>query len=166
LKKGKEMAERLANEIMNKDVITISRDKTIKELAQLLTENDISGVPVVDQENVLQGIVSETDIVNFIKKDQTFFPMLVYPVYNYAYVDPELYTRGYEKNKQALSETKVEEIMHTWVRKAKRDTPESEIANIMNENKVNRVPIIDEENKVIGIITRSDIVRSMIDRNN
>jgi len=156
------MTERLAHEIMEDDVITITKDKSIKELAQLLTDNDISGVPVVDGQNILQGIVSETDIVDFMKKDQVFFPILVYPIYNYAYVNPELYTEGYEKNKEALSNTKVEDIMHTWVRKAKKDTPESEIANIMIENGVNRVPIVDGDNKVIGIIARSDLVRSML----
>jgi CBS domain-containing protein len=162
LRKEIEMAERLANEIMNKNVVTITQEKSIKELAQLLTDNDISGVPVVDKKNILQGIVSETDIVDFVKKDQVFFPMLIYPVYNYAYVNPELYTKGYEKNKEALSKTKVEEIMHTWVKKAKKDTPESEIANLMIENAVNRVPIVDENNKVIGIIARRDLVESMI----
>jgi len=160
------MAERLARQIMNRDVITITRDKSISDLAQLLTDNNISGVPVVDEDNVLQGIVSEADIVNFVKSDQIFFPMLVYPVYNYAYVNPELYTRDYEKNREALSKTKVEEIMHTWVKKAKSDTPESEIANIMIENNVNRVPIIDDDNRVIGIIARRDLVKSMIREGN
>ena len=52
--------------------------------------------------------------------------------------------------------------MHTWVKKAKKETTESEIAAIMGENKVNRVPIVDDDNKVIGIITRSDLIKSMI----
>jgi len=76
--------------------------------------------------------------------------------------DPDIYLKGYEKNKEALSNTKVEEIMHTWVKKAKKDTLESEIAAIMGDNKVNRVPIVDVENKVIGIIARSDLIKSMI----
>lgn len=156
------MAERLAHEIMNKDVITITKGKSIKDLAQLLADNKISGVPVVDEHNVLQGIVSETDIVSFMKNNPIFFPMLIYPIYNYSYVNPDLYTEGYEKNKAVLSNTKVEEIMHTWVRKASEITPENEIANIMIENKVNRVPIVDDDNKVIGIVTRRELIESMI----
>lgn len=120
----------------------------------------------MDKENILQGIVSETDIVNFVKKDISFLSMLVYPVYNYGYLDPELYAKGYEKNKEALSNTKVEEIMHTRFRKAKKETLESEIATIMGENKVNRVPIVDDKNKVIGIITRSDLIKSMTQKDN
>lgn len=156
------MAERTAEEIMKREVITITRDKSILELAELFMKNKISGIPVVDKENILQGIVSESDIINFVKKDYTFLPILVYPIYSYSYFDPDLYAKSYEKNKEALSNTKVEEIMHTWVKKAKKETTENEIAAIIGENKVNRVPIVDDDNKVIGIITRSDLIKSMM----
>ncbi|MHB1347743.1 MAG: CBS domain-containing protein, partial [Candidatus Humimicrobiaceae bacterium] len=159
-------AEKTAGEIMNKEVITIAKDKSLLELAELFIKNKISGVPVVDNENILQGMVSESDIVDFLKKDEMFLATLVFPVYNYIYLEPELYAEGYEKNKEALSKTKVEEIMHTWVRKAKRETFESEIAAIMSNSKVNRVPIVDDENKVIGIIARNDLVKSMVKRDN
>jgi CBS domain-containing protein len=156
------MIDKTAGEIMNKKVITITKDKTIMELAKLFIENNISGVPVVDKDNILQGIVSVTDIVNFLKKDNAFLNMLIYPVYNYGYLNPDLYAKGYEKNKEALSKAKVEEIMHTWVKKAKMESLESEIAAIISENKVNRVPIVDDDNKVVGIIARSDLIKSMI----
>src|SRR3972149_10347774 len=86
-RRDKKMAERTAEEIMNKEVITITRDRSILELAELFIKNNISGVPVVDKENTLQGIVSETDIVNFVKKDNT---SLLYPVYSYAFIPPDL----------------------------------------------------------------------------
>ena len=158
------MTEKLAEEIMNKKVITITGNKSILYLAELLIKNNISGVPVVGEKNTLKGIVSETDIVNFVKKDKTFFPMMTFPIYSYVSLDPDIFIQSFEKNKEALSKTKVEEIMHTWVRKAKKGTPEKEIATIMSENKVNRVPIVDDDNKVIGIIARSDLVKSMIER--
>lgn len=158
------MTEKIAEEIMKKKVITITGDKSILDLAELLIKNNISGVPVVGEKNTLKGIVSETDIVDFVKEGETFFPMMTFPIYSYASVNPDIFIQSFEKNKEAFSKTKVEEIMHTWVRKAKKDTPEKEIATIMSENKVNRVPIVDDDNKVIGIIARSDLVKSMIER--
>jgi CBS domain-containing protein len=157
------MAEKLVEDIMNRNVITITKEKSILDLARLLIKNKISGVPVVDSDNTLRGIVSEADIVNFVKKDEMFFPMLVFPIYNYTYVNPDIYMEGIEKNKKALSEIKVEEIMHTWVKKVKKDDKENRVASIMTNNNVNRVPVVDDENKVIGIITRSDLVRSMVE---
>ena len=73
----KKMAERTAEEIMNKEVITITRDRSILELAELFIKNKISGVPVVDKGNTLQGIVSESDVVNFIRKNNTFLPIFI-----------------------------------------------------------------------------------------
>ena len=107
------MALRTAGEIMNNNVITINGERSILELAELFIKNKISGVPVVDNENILQGIVSETDIVNFIKKDNIS--------YTYSYMPIDLYAKAYEENKEALSNTKVEKIMHTWVKKAKKE---------------------------------------------
>lgn len=156
------MAERKAEEIMNKKVITITKDKSIMELSELFLKNEISGVPVVDKENKLEAIVSESDIISFIRDHRVFLPMWVSSIYDYAYLEPDLYAKGYEENKEALANTKVEKIMHSWVKKAKKETLESEIANIMDENRINRVPIVDNKNKVIGIITRSDLIRSMI----
>ena len=158
------MAEKMAKEIMNKKVITITEDKNLLELAELLIKNKISGVPVVDKKNILKGIVSETDLLDFIKKDETFFPIMMFPNYYLAYVNPDLYLESYEKNKDTLSKTTVETIMKTWVKKAKEDTLESEVADIMIRNKVNRIPIVDDDNKVTGIITRSDLVESMVVR--
>jgi CBS domain-containing protein len=157
------MAEKLAEDIMNQKVITITKEKSILDLAKLLIKNKISGVPVVDSDNRLRGIVSENDIVNFVKKDEMFFPMLVFPIYNYTYVNPDIYRKGIERNKKALSKIKVEEIMHTWVKKAKRNDTENRVASIMTDNNVNRVPVVDDENKVIGIIARSDLVKSMVE---
>lgn len=161
-RKGQQMNEKTAEDIMNKRVITITKEKSVLDLAELLIKNNISGVPVVDEDNILLGIVSEADIINFLKKDEFLFPMLVFPVYNFSYIDPNLYVKGLEKNKTALSRIKVGSIMHTWIKKAKRDASESEIADIMSRNNVNRVPIVDDDNRVIGIITRSDLIKSMV----
>lgn len=160
------MAERTAQELMNKKAITITKDKSILELAELFIKNKISGVPVVDKDNTLMAIVSESDIVNFLRQHNAFFPIWVSSLYDYAYLEPYLYAKDYDKNKEVLSDTKVEKIMHTWVKKAKKETLESEIAAIMDVNRVNRVPIVDDENKVIGIITRSDLIKSMIKGDN
>ncbi|MBN1298189.1 MAG: CBS domain-containing protein [Actinobacteria bacterium] len=54
--------------------------------------------------------------------------------------------------------------MHIRVKKAKKENLESDIAAIMGDNRINRVPRVDDFNKVIGIITRSDLIKSMIKR--
>jgi CBS domain-containing protein len=48
------------------------------------------------------------------------------------------------------------------VRTVRKDTPVSEVAKIMVRDRVNRVPVVDEDNKLVGIIARADIIKSMV----
>jgi CBS domain-containing protein len=50
------------------------------------------------------------------------------------------------------------------VKTAREDTPINEIADIMLDSRVNRLPVMDKNNKLVGIITRADIIKSMITR--
>jgi len=153
------MTELLAKNIMISDVVTVTAEISIGELSQILLKNKVSGVPVVDEEGKLIGIVSEADIIQENIKVQ--FPF---------YFDPLMvsgYVVDFEKYSQDIKDylnTKVETIMNYRVKTANPSTPASEIADIMVSNRVNRVPIIDENKKVVGIITRADIIKSMIEK--
>ena len=153
------MTELLAKNIMISDVVTVTAETSVGELSQVLLKNKVSGVPVVDKEGKLIGIVSEADIIQENIKVQ--FPF---------YFDPLMvsgYVVDFEKYSQDIKDylnTKVETIMNHRVKTASPSTPASKIADIMVSNKVNRIPIIDENKKVVGIITRADIIKSMIEK--
>ncbi|MCE5328813.1 CBS domain-containing protein [bacterium] len=151
------MADLQANDIMITNVVTVQSDITIGELSNILLKNKVSGVPVVDKEDKLIGIVTEADIIkdNIKIKFPFYFDPLMVSVYM---VDFE----KYNENVKDYLNTKVEEIMNQRVKTANPQTPVNEIADIMVNSKVNRVPIIDENKKVVGIVTRADIVKSMI----
>ncbi|MCL4384906.1 MAG: CBS domain-containing protein [Actinobacteria bacterium] len=151
------MADLRAKDLMTKNVITIKPDITIRELSDVLLKNNISGVPVVDDEGKLIGIVTEADIIKENIKVQ--FPFYFDPLMVSGYVvDFEKYNADI---KDYLN-TPVEEIMSRRVKTATPQTPLNEVADIMVYNKVNRVPIVDENKKVVGIITRADIIKTMI----
>jgi len=151
------MTELLAKNIMTSDVVTVAPETSIGELSKILLKNKVSGFPVVDKEGKLIGIVSEADIIKGNIKVQ--FPFYFDPLMVSGYVgDFEKYS---EDIKEYLN-TKVESIMNHHVKTANPSTSASEIADIMVSNKVNRIPIVDENKKVVGIITRADIIKSMI----
>lgn len=153
------MTELLASNIMISDVVTVTAETSIGELSQVLLKNKVSGVPVVDKEGKLIGIVTEANIIQENIKVQ--FPF---------YFDPLMisgYVVDFEKYSQDIKDylnTKVETIMNHRVKTANPSTPASEIADIMVSDKVNRIPIIDENKKVVGIITRADIIKAMIEK--
>lgn len=154
------MADLTAKEIMNKKVITIQKDASIKELSELLVNNKISGVPVLDENGSLAGIVSEGDII--VQNSDLHFPRY------FKLLDAIIYLESLNKFKRSLQKhlaTKVEDIMTVKVKTAGEDTPINEIADIMLDSRVNRLPVMDKNNKLVGIITRADIVKSIVIRN-
>jgi CBS domain-containing protein len=154
------MADLTAKEIMTKKVITIKKNASIQELSELLVDNKISGVPVLDENEALAGIVSEGDII--VKNSDLHFPRY------FKLLDAIIYLESLNKFKESLQKhlaTRVEDIMTTKVKTVSEDTPINKIADMMLDSRVNRLPVIDKNNKLIGIITRADIVKSIVIRN-
>jgi CBS domain-containing protein len=152
------MFKQSARDIMTKKVITAARDTSIGELSRTLIQNNISGVPVVDSGGILIGMVTDGDIIT--EDLEPIFPIYFDPlIISYAYMD------NFEKFEKSMKEylaTPIEEIMVKRVKTVKQDTPVSEIARIMVKDRINRIPVVDDSNKVIGIIARADILKSMI----
>jgi len=151
------MAELLARDIMNKPVITINKDASIDELSSLLLKGKISGVPVLDQEGNMVGIVTEGDII--VQDTDLHFPRY------FKLLDSIIYLESLSKFKENLRKhlaTRVEDIMTREVKTVNETTPINEIANLMTQRNINRVPVVDDNKKLVGIITRADIIKSMI----
>jgi CBS domain-containing protein len=151
------MAGLLAKNIMTKKVITIKKDASVKELSELLVKNKISGVPVVDEKGSLIGMATEGDLI--IQDADLHFPRY------FKLLDSIIYLESLNKFKRNLKKylgTKVEDVMTSKVKTVNTGTPVSEVANIMIRNNINRVPVLDKKGVLAGIITRADIVKSMI----
>ena len=154
------MAELLAKDIMTKEVVTINQDDSIEKLSDLLIDNKISGVPVVDGEGKIVGIATEGDII--IRDTDLHFPRY------FKLLDSIIYLESLTKFKDSLRKhlaTKVSEIMTSDIVSCTPETSVEEIAGMMVEKKINRIPVLSDDKKIEGIITRADIVKSMIIKN-
>ena len=153
------MEELTAKDIMTKKVITINKDVSIEKLSELLLENKISGVPVIDEKEKVVGIVTEADII--VQDTELHFPRY------FKLLDGIIYLESLNKFRDNLKKhlaIKVEDIMTKKVRTIGVDTPISEIAEIMLDERINRLPVMDDNNNLVGIVTRADIVKSMISK--
>ncbi|MHB8279797.1 MAG: CBS domain-containing protein [Candidatus Humimicrobiaceae bacterium] len=151
------MTDLLAKDIMTKKVITINQDASIEELTGLLLDNNISGVPVVDNDGKMIGIATEGDII--VKDTDLHFPRY------FKLLDSIIYLESLTKFKNSLKKhlaIKVSEIMTADVISCSPETPVDDIANTMVENKINRIPVLSADGKPAGIITRADIIKSMV----
>ena len=149
--------EQIVKDIMIKEVIAIQNDASVEELSSLLIENKISGVPVVDKSGKLVGIATEGDLI--IRDSDLHFPRY------FKLLDGIIYLESLNKFKKNLKKylgTKVGDVMTTDIKTVKEDTPVSEAANLMIRYNINRLPVMDEDDNMVGIVTRADIVKSMI----
>lgn len=143
-----------ATDIMTKDVITAKNETTIEELARLLIEHKISGVPVIDDDNQLIGIVTENDL---IKKNKRFhIPTIVRLFDAYFLLD----SGKVEDEIKKMVATTVGEICTKKVLSISEDTTLEEIATIMAEKHIHLLPVVKDK-EVIGIVGKADVVRSM-----
>lgn len=144
-----------AKDMMNQNVITIHEKASLKEAAQILIENRISGAPVVTTDNRLAGILSEGDLVR--QQKPLSKPMMLmfldgaFPV-NYREIQHDL---------EAVTATEVSQLMTTPVKTLSPDSDLSEIATLMLDAKINRIPIVDDDNTLVGIVTRHDILKAV-----
>jgi CBS domain-containing protein len=136
------------SELMQREVVTVTPSATLKEAATLLTQHRISGLPVVEADGRLVGVVSEADILR--KEDglplelSGFFGRLLED----AYGDQERYdARTVE---QAMTPTPITISPSADV---------VEAARLMTTHHVNRLPVVDRD-RLVGIVSRADLVRA------
>lgn len=150
----------LVKDIMSKDVVTVYETNTIEEVARIFIDKKISGVPVVDSEKKIVGIISEGDLVFQQKKLNppvflSFFDGVI-QVGKSAFFD-EI---------KKISAFLVKDLMTKDDLIIARETADlSDVASLLIENKVNRIPIVDDENRVVGIVTRYDIIKANYEKN-
>lgn len=146
----------LAKDIMSTNVVTVKKDATIEEIARLLTEKNISGVPVVDENGNVVGMVTKKDLI--YKDVDLKFPSYVEILGGIFFVDG---IKHYEEKLKKLLANKAEDIMTDKVVTITEDMDIKTIAELMVEKGVNRLPVIKDE-KLVGIVSRGDIVKSLI----
>jgi len=134
-------------EVMTKDVRTVEPDTPLKEVALALSQLGVSGVPVVEAGKVV-GVVSEADILVKERGSNPGLPGLVGLIFDEtAEIGRKLHART---AREAMSSPAVT---------IGPNRPVSEAAGVMIDRLVNRLPVIDEEGALLGIVTRADLVR-------
>jgi len=143
-------------DVMTRDVITVTPETPLRELASILSEKHINGVPVVDDKGNVLGVVCESDLVNQNKPLHipTVFVILdsVIPMENPWRLQKEF---------KRLAATTVEDIYSKPAVSVNPDTDLSEVARIMSERKFYTLPVI-EGGKLVGVVGKADVIRSLM----
>jgi CBS-domain-containing membrane protein len=141
-----------AMDVMVRDVITVKPDDDVAEVVKLLTENDVSALPVVDDNGNVVGVISEADLIHReeidTEKQHPWWLEAVMPASTLA----EEFAKSHGR--------RVEEIMSTDAVTAAEDTSLGEIAMLLERHRIKRIPIV-REGKLVGIVSRSNLIQAL-----
>ncbi|MEO5366144.1 MAG: CBS domain-containing protein [Magnetococcus sp. WYHC-3] len=146
----------IAREIMNTDLAVVEPDLPVRDVARLLVQRHISGVPVVD-DGVLMGIITESDLVGRAKKVHlpTLFTIL-------DAVIPLGGERQYEDDLRHITAATARDIMTAELTVVGPDATLAELATIMSEEHVPLLPVVDENGTLLGLIGKREVIRAML----
>jgi len=146
----------LAKDIMTKDVLTVKTDMTVRDLADFLVKNSISGVPVVDNERNIVGIVTENDLIR--QNTPLHIPTVINILDSFFYLESP---KHFEKELSRMVATTVEELCTKEIVSVGQNATIKEIARIMESSKGGHlIPVLDGK-KIVGIIGKADVVRAI-----
>ncbi|MFI1301960.1 CBS domain-containing protein [Streptomyces sioyaensis] len=140
------MQHRTVGELMTRGVVQVRPQTPFKEIVKTLTENDVTAVPVVDATGRPMGVVSEADL---LRKSA-------------GYADPSGRTPipHLEAWERAKAEgARAEELMSAPAVCARAEWTVVEAARLMEVQNVKRLPVVDEADKLVGIVSRGDLLR-------
>jgi CBS domain-containing protein len=141
-----------ARDIMTRDVTTVRPDTSVRDIAALMVEKHISGVPVLSDDGKVVGMVSQSDLlhraeVGTERKHKWWFR---------AFADSSELAREYAK----AHGLKAHDVMSRYVISVHDDAELRDVADILDTRRIKRVPVM-QEGRLVGIITRGDLVRAL-----
>jgi CBS domain-containing protein len=147
------MDDLTAADIMTTHVVTVTPDTTLGAVAELLVAHHISGVPVVEPDGTLVGILSETDLIDENKR-RVKLPRTA--LFGVVLLPEALIREAWDEGNDLCAA----DLMSKRVFSLTEEAPAREVAGEMLSRKINRIPIT-RDGRLVGIITRSDLLRAV-----
>jgi CBS domain-containing protein len=145
----------LARELMTTDLATVPPEMPLSAVARLMAERGISGLPVVDGDGRLLGIVTEGDLIRRLasaaEKPSSWFAGL--------FAAPGTQAARYAKTHGRHAQDAMTVALHS----AGEDTPVEQIAALFERTGIRRVPIL-RDGRLVGLVSRADLLRALLDR--
>lgn len=125
------MESTVASEIMTREILSAREDMTVEEALKILVNSRITGMPVVDAKGRMIGVVSEFDLLQQISRHKRLKPQI--------FQEPIEFSRKADSVREDAS---LKDVVHAFI-----------------EKKFRRLPVLDAKGRLVGIITRRDLIR-------
>lgn len=150
----------LVRKVMTRPVVCISVEATVADALELMLSRKVDGLPIVDDDNVVVGIITIADLLRRVRRQHPLaFGVFFAPWYYYV----EGYEEASERVKRLL-EMPVTEVCTRTVITCSPDAHVADVAGLMVDHRIKRVPVVKEDGQLVGIVSRSDIMRALWER--
>ncbi|MEW6281010.1 MAG: CBS domain-containing protein [Candidatus Eremiobacterota bacterium] len=141
---------------MTSPVVTVRPGDSVMEVIRKMAEHSLSGLVVVDAEDRPCGMVSESDLLYRVAHPH--LPPVI-SILGSVLVPG---AAGFNEALRKMTAVTAADLMTGKVYTVTRDTPVADLADLMLEQKIRRVPVVDDEERLIGLVTRGDLVRRFL----
>jgi CBS domain-containing protein len=146
-------------EYMDAEPVTVRPDASVEDVARVLGENELHGVPVTDDDGAVVGIVTENDLVIGDQEGDLHIPAYVELFGGLIFLEP--FRRFEARMKKAVAATAAQ-MMTADPRTVGPDDDVNDAAHVIVETGHNRIPVV-EGGRLVGVISRADVVRALAD---
>jgi CBS domain-containing protein len=143
-------------DIMTREVITVAPDTKVPEIATIFIEKRINGLPVVDENGNLTGVVTQADLID--QNKNLHIPTVISLLDSFIFLENP---KKIEKELKKMAGITAGDICSKDIITVNEDDALEDVATIMAERKVDTIPVL-REGKIVGIVGRIDIIRSMV----
>ncbi len=148
-------------EIMTSEVVTVSTTDSVEQCAKLLQEHDISGLPVLDEAGKVAGMITEGDLIR--RASRVKAPGYLEILGGLIYLgSPKKFV---DELQRAMS-LEAGQLMSKNLISIKPEDTIEQAATLMVEKKISRLPVLDQNGKLVGIVSRRDIMGSLYNKQN
>ena len=149
-----------AAEIMNADVPSVTPDDEARTAIDLLAKTDLGAVPVVDEDRKVVGIVSESDLILADEESDLHLPHYLEIMGGVVFIGS---MKGFEKRLEKAFATKVAELMTADPITVHTYESADRVAKKIAEHHHNHLPVVDEDGRLAGMVTRADALAAVVD---
>jgi CBS domain-containing protein len=146
------------SEFMTTDVLSFGVDDTVQAAMEVMVERSIDGAPVTEAGGKVVGMLSTGDLI--VQESQLHFPTVI-SILGATLELPSSKHRFDEDVEKALG-SKVRDVMHAKPHTIGPDDTLEQAATLMHDHDVSRLPVVDADGRLVGIVARVDVLRDLI----
>ena len=149
---------RLVREVMTTDVLTFRPSDTVEAAAHALAERRLGGAPVVDDDGVVVGLLEDDDLI--VQDSRLHLPTVI-SVFG-AYLELPSSLRHFETDLRKAVGATVSDVMDADAPTCRPDDTLESVATTLHDNSSSRMAVVDDDGRLIGIVSRGDLVRAIV----